>query len=132
MLLMLHSCQWNLYFLFSGSHIGLVGNYFSCWGFFSSWWVAQFCKQVENADFILKKKFFIHSISLSNCAITKQLNVLSRTRIRVNLHSTVAWMSRSSLLKTGAISEFWVTATRFEATTHIRTHNTAQSFGQFG
>ena len=35
------------------------------------------------------------------------LNVLimSRTRSRVNLHSIVAWMSKKSLLKTGALSE---------------------------
>ena len=29
------------------------------------------------------------------------------TRFRVNLHSTVAWMSRNSLLQTGDISEVW-------------------------
>ena len=41
--------------------------------------------------------------------------VISRTRFRVNLHSTVAWMSRNSLLETLAISE--VTVTGFEPTT---------------
>ena len=32
--------------------------------------------------------------------------IMSRTRIKVNPHSIVAWMSRNSLLETGAISEF--------------------------
>ena len=31
--------------------------------------------------------------------------VISHTHFRVNLHSVVAWISRNSLLKTGAISE---------------------------
>ena len=41
---------------------------------------------------------------------------MSRTCFRVNLHSIVAWMSRNSLLKTGAISEVYVTATWIEPT----------------
>ena len=36
---------------------------------------------------------------------------MSRTRFRVNRHSIVAWMSRSSLLEAGAESEGEVTAT---------------------
>ena len=31
--------------------------------------------------------------------------IMSRTRLRVNLHSMVAWMSRNSLLEKGTISE---------------------------
>ena len=43
--------------------------------------------------------------------------IMSRTRVRVNIHSIVAWMSRNSLLETGVISEIKVTATGFESTT---------------
>ena len=39
------------------------------------------------------------------CHIRLYVLVMSRTRFRVNLHSIVAWMSRNSLLKTGAKSE---------------------------
>ena len=42
---------------------------------------------------------------------------MSGTVFRMNLHSIVAWMSRNSLLETGAISEVYVTATGFEPTT---------------
>ena len=42
--------------------------------------------------------------------------IISRTRLRVNLHSIVAWMSRNSLLETGTISEVSVTVTGFEPT----------------
>ena len=40
-----------------------------------------------------------------------------RTRFRVNLHSVVAWMSRNSLLETGAIPKVQVTAAGIEPTT---------------
>ena len=43
--------------------------------------------------------------------------IMSHTRFRVNPHSAVARISRNSLLKTGAISEIEVTATRFELKT---------------
>ena len=43
--------------------------------------------------------------------------IMSRTRFRVNVHSIVVWMSRNSLLETGAIAEILVTATGFEPTT---------------
>ena len=39
------------------------------------------------------------------------------TRIRVNPHSVVAWMSRNSSLEAGAISEVYVTAIGLEPTT---------------
>ena len=40
-----------------------------------------------------------------------------RTRFRVNPHSIVAWVSRTSLHEAGAKSEVEVTATGFEPTT---------------
>ena len=40
--------------------------------------------------------------------------IKSRMRVRMNPHSIVTWMSRNSLLEAG-----------------VKTHNTAQSFGQF-
>ena len=43
--------------------------------------------------------------------------IMSRTCLRVNPHSIVVWMSRNSLLETGAISEVYVAATEFEHTT---------------
>ena len=43
--------------------------------------------------------------------------IMSRTRFRVNLHSTVAWMSRNSLHEASAKSEVLVTATGLEPTT---------------
>ena len=43
--------------------------------------------------------------------------IMSCTRFRVNVHSIVVWMSRNSLLETGAIAEILVTATGFEPTT---------------
>ena len=42
--------------------------------------------------------------------------IMSHTCFRVNPHSIVAWMSRNSLLETGAISEV-VTGTGLEPTT---------------
>ena len=43
--------------------------------------------------------------------------IMSRTRFRVNPHSIVAWISRNSLLETGAKSEVEVTATGLDPTT---------------
>ena len=42
---------------------------------------------------------------------------MSRTRLRVNPHSTFAWMSRNSLLEAGAKSEGEVTVTGLEPRT---------------
>ena len=43
--------------------------------------------------------------------------IMSRTRFRVNLHSTVSWMSKKVLLKADATSEILVRATGCEPTT---------------
>ena len=47
---------------------------------------------------------------MNNKVLTVCSYIMSRTRFRVNLHSTVAWMSRNSLLEAGVKSEVWVTA----------------------
>ena len=44
-----------------------------------------------------------YALCLACC--TLYVLVMSRTRFRVKLHSIVAWMSRNSLLETGAVSE---------------------------
>ena len=43
--------------------------------------------------------------------------IMSHTHFRVNVYSVVAWMSRSSLLETDAITEAKVAGTGFEPTT---------------
>ena len=54
---------------------------------------------------------------------------MSRTSLRVNQHSTVSWMSRNSLLESGAISQDQVTATGLEPTTtyFVNEHSTIWS-----
>ena len=47
------------------------------------------------------------------------LLVMSRTRLRVNPHPIVAWMTRNSLLEAGAKSEGEVTATEGEVTASV-------------
>ena len=50
--------------------------------------------------------WYCHEIrSLKLSEVWLYVLVMSRMRFRVNLHSIVAWMSRNSLLETGAISE---------------------------
>ena len=51
----------------------------------------------------------IFIINIGNTYIFLYLLVMSRTRLRVNPHSIVAWMSRNSLLEAGAKSEGEVT-----------------------
>ena len=43
--------------------------------------------------------------------------IMSHTRFKVNLNSVVAWMSRNSILETGATSDVWETITGFDPTT---------------
>ena len=64
---------------------------------------------------------------LSGRCIWLYVIIMSRKGLRVNLHSIVAWMSKNSLLKTGAISEVEETAKGFEPTTieFINKHATA-------
>ena len=54
----------------------------------------------SKGNFEFWKQVFSIGISLVLYVI-----IMSHTHCRVNLHSTVAWMSRNSLLKTGSISE---------------------------
>ena len=44
---------------------------------------------------------------------------MSHTRFRVSLHSVVAWMSRSSLLEIGAVSDIEVTAEENQSHDHL-------------
>ena len=57
--------------------------------------------------------------------------IMSRTHFRVNPHSIVAWLSRNSLLETGAISE--VDLTRLEPTTtlFVNEHSTIWSLKDY-
>ena len=68
---------------------------------------------------IIKEAIVRENYQWRNCPRTcLYVLIMSRTRFRVNLYSIVAWMLRSSLLKTGAISEVQVTASN-----GIGTHN---------
>ena len=56
----------------------------------------------------------ITCLSLQTFLFWLYVIIMSRTRFRVNLHSIVAWMSRKSLLETGAIFEVYVNSTFIE------------------
>ena len=57
--------------------------------------------------------FSLSSVGCVDCLFFLMLH----TRFKVNLYSATAWMSRKSLLKTGATSEDYEIATGFEFTT---------------
>ena len=61
-------------------------------------------KKLENLE--IGKKYLADTLTVLQIKIRcLYVFIMSCTRFRVNLHSIVAWMSRNSLLKTGAISK---------------------------
>ena len=66
------------------------------------------CKNVKTTPFMETLKW------LDNENHWLSVLIMSRTRFRVNPHSIIAWISRNSLLKTGAISEVKVIRTGLE------------------
>ena len=67
-------------------------------------------------SFLSSRKHMSHLI-LNIIVIWLYVPVMSCTRLRVNPHSIVAWMSRNSLLEAGAKSEGEVTATGLQTRT---------------
>ena len=72
---------------------------------FQKWKVYSFKENIWGADLADMQLTTKHNKGL-------YVLIMSHTHFRVNPHSIVAWMSRNSLLKTGAKSEVWVTPTR--------------------
>ena len=63
------------------------------------------CKRTLNHVVKLAQMVVLCYESLSVWCICLCVLIMSHTCFKVNLHSLVAWMSRNSLLETGAISE---------------------------
>ena len=57
------------------------------------------------SGFVLFRKYLQRPLKIINIINWLYVIIMSLTRFRVNLHSMVAWISKNSLLETGAIPE---------------------------
>ena len=79
-------------------------------------------KRIQTHNYLVGKWILNHLVKLielfceylSVWCIWLYVIIMSRTRFRVNLHSTVAWMSRQSLIETGAISGIYMATMGFD------------------
>ena len=86
------------------------------------WGPLKDCNGIRTHNHLVRKQTLNHLVKLAQLielcceclsvwCIWLCVLLMSHTRFRVNLHSVDVWMSRNSLLETGAISKVSVTAT---------------------
>ena len=86
------------------------------------WRPLKDCNGIRTHNHLVRKQTLNHLVKLAQMielcceclsvwCIWLCVLLMSHTRFRVNLHSVDVWMSRNSLLETGAISKVSVTAT---------------------
>ena len=100
------SCRRDFVHMFVSSH-GRTNNAFfdmQFWCFVSLAWLLYEVLSIL-IFFIFSLNLIRSFVDIPNLDIWQYVLVMSRTRFRVKPHSTVAWMSRNSLLKAGAKSE---------------------------